>query len=153
MSRDTRTGRGTQPRIVRDPIFPKRLNEACDSHPQVPLPRQAVSIILRCREVRRGPYLFPSLRSTDRPISENTLNAALRRMGFDKTEMCAHGFRRMASTRLNEAGFNPDWIERQLAHADAGSIRGIYNAAEYLEGRKAMMQWWADYLDDLRQNH
>lgn len=96
-----------------------------------------------------GTYLFPSLRSPRRPMSDNTLNAALRRLGYAKTEITTHGFRHMASTLLNEAGWNPDAIERQLAHVDKNQVRGVYNAAEYLPERRAMMQAWADYLDGL----
>ncbi len=93
---------------------------------------------------------FPSSWDPKRPLSENTLNMALRRLGYEKTEMSAHGFRRTASTILNGAGFNRDWIERQLAHASGDAIRGAYNAAEYLEGRKEMMIWGANKLDTLR---
>ena len=98
----------------------------------------------------RGKYLFPSERSPSRPMSENTVNAALRRMGYSKEEMTAHGFRSMASTRLNEMHFNRDHIERQLAHSDANDVRAAYNYAEYLPERTKMMQTWADYLDELK---
>lgn len=117
----------------------------------VPLAKQALAILRELRPVTgRGKYLFPSVRSLARPMSENTVNAALRRLGYDKDEMTGHGFRRTASTRLNEMGFNRDWIERQLAHADENEIRDIYNAAEWLPQRRKMMQAWADYLDGLR---
>jgi len=116
----------------------------------VPLSTQAIAVLEELRPISgNGRLLFPSLRSSSRPISENTLNAALRTLGFSKDQMTAHGFRTMASTRLNELGFNPDAIERQLAHARAG-VRGIYNAAEYLPERRRMMQSWADYLDGLK---
>jgi hypothetical protein len=88
-------------------------------------------------------------------MSANAVTAALRRMGYDGETMTWHGFRSMASTRLNEATeggtklWESDWIERQLAHVD-GSVRGDYNAAEYLSDRRRMMQWWGDYLDRLR---
>ena len=82
-------------------------------------------------------------------MSENTLNAALRRLGYTKEQMTAHGFRTMASTRLNEMGWNRDWIECQLAHSTSNSVRGRYNVAEYLEDRRRMMQAWADYLEQL----
>lgn len=85
-----------------------------------------------------------------RPISENTINAALRRMGYSKDEMTGHGFWTMASTRLHEMGWRSDIIEFQLAHVDKNKVRGIYNRAEYLEERKKMMQAWADYLDSLK---
>ena len=83
-------------------------------------------------------------------MSENTINAALRRLGYDGDTMCGHGFRAMASTRLNEMGWSPDVIERQLAHAERNKIRAAYNRAQYLAERKKMMQAWADYLDSLR---
>ena len=99
-----------------------------------------------------GRWLFPSVRSAVRPIVENTLNAALRRLGYGSDEMTAHGFRAMASTRLNEmSGWNPDAIERQLAHQEQNDVRRAYiHAAEYWPERVAMMQAWADYLDELR---
>jgi integrase len=83
-------------------------------------------------------------------MGETTLNAALRRMGYDKSEITAHGFRTMASTRLNEMGFNADTIERQLAHVDGNGVRRAYNAAQYWDERITMMQRWADCLDGLR---
>ena len=85
-----------------------------------------------------------------RPMSENTINAALRRLGYSKEEMTGHGFRSMASTLLNEMGWNRDAIERQLAHAERNSIRAAYNFAEFLPERRKMMQAWADYLDKLK---
>ncbi len=84
-------------------------------------------------------------------MSENTLNAALRRLGYDKSEMTAHGFRSMASTLLNEQGWDRDVIERQLAHSERDSVRAAYNYAEYLDERRKMMQEWANYLDSLRR--
>ena len=84
-------------------------------------------------------------------MSAETVNAALRGMGFSREEMTSHGFRGMASTRLNEHGWNADWVELQLAHVEQNKIRGAYNAAQYLEGRRNLMQWWADYLDDLKK--
>jgi len=83
-------------------------------------------------------------------MSENTLNVALRRLGYSKDEMVSHGFRSMASTRLHEMGWKSEIIEFQLAHADKNKIRAVYNRAEYLEDRIVMMQSWADYLDALR---
>lgn len=82
-------------------------------------------------------------------MAKNTILAALRAMGYTSTEMTAHGFRHMASTLLNEQGFNADAIERQLAHKARG-VRATYNAAEYLPERRRMMQHWADYLDGLK---
>lgn len=82
-------------------------------------------------------------------MSENTIAAALRRMGYEKEQMSAHGFRSLASTLLNENGFPPDVIERQLAHVEGNAVRAAYNHAEYLPERRRMMQWWGDYLDEL----
>jgi integrase len=84
-------------------------------------------------------------------MSDNSLNAALRRMGYSKEQMTAHGFRSMASTRLNELGFPPDVIEKQLAHAERNKVRAAYNHASYLLQRREMMQFWADYLDSLKK--
>jgi integrase len=96
-------------------------------------------------------YLFPALSKTDRCISENTLNAALRRMGYDtRKEMCAHGFRSTASTLLNELGVAPDLIELQLAHKEKDKVRRAYNKAERIAERKALMQRWSNHLDELR---
>ena len=96
-----------------------------------------------------GRYVFPSVRSPGEPMSENTLNAALRRLDYSTDEMTAHGFRSIASTLLNEAGWNKDAIERQLAHGERNKVRAAYNAAEHLALRRKMMQTWADYLDGL----
>jgi integrase len=127
---------------------------------KVPLSRQSIAIIEALREVTgTSPYLFPQIRSWHRPISDGTLNAALRRLGYDKTQMTAHGFRSTASTLLNESRrsdgrrrWDSDAIERQLAHQEEDEVRGAYNGAEYWEERGPMMQWWADYLDDLRKS-
>lgn len=117
----------------------------------VPLSKQAV-LILRELHHYTGPdgYVFSGVRSAARPISENTINAALRRMGYTTEEMTGHGFRTMASTLLNEQGWHPDAIERQLAHKEEDTVRAIYNHADYLRERRKMMQAWADYLDSLR---
>ena len=125
----------------------------------VPLAEQAVAI-LRDLQPLTGPdpnrptriarYCFPSLRSGTEPMSENTVNAALRRLGFDKVTMTGHGFRAMASTRLNELGWAPDVIERQLAHAERNAVRAAYNRAQYMKERRLMMSSWADYLETLR---
>lgn len=114
----------------------------------VPLSKQAVDILGNIRGLALGSeYLFPA--NTKRGvISENTLLFALYRMGY-RGRATVHGFRSLASTILNEAQFNRDWVEMQLAHADS-SVRGIYNAAEWLPGRRAMLQWWADYVDTRR---
>ena len=117
----------------------------------VPLARQSIIILTHLQPLTgTGKYLFPSVRSSDRPISENTINAALRRLGYTKDEMTGHGFRSMASTLLNEQGWNRDHIERQLAHAERNKIRAAYNYADYLPERRKMMQAWADYLDTLK---
>ena len=96
-------------------------------------------------------YVFPSMRSRLRPMSENSIRVALRSMGFGNDEMTAHGFRAMARSLLAELGWKPDAIERQLAHKVAGPLGAAYDRAAYLDERKAMMQAWADYLDTLRE--
>ncbi|MDQ3349454.1 MAG: tyrosine-type recombinase/integrase [Acidobacteriota bacterium] len=117
----------------------------------VPLSSQAVAILRALHPLTgRGRYVFPSIRSGARPMSDNTLNAALRRLGYDHDEMTAHGFRAMASTRLNELGWRPDLIERQLAHVESG-VRAVYHRADYLDERRRMMQAWSDHLDALRE--
>jgi integrase len=134
----------------------------------VPLARQAVALL---REIRKltGPatsrpnakYVFPAMTTATRPMSENTENTAIRRLGYDNTQMTAHGFRSMASTRLNsglERSAKPgdkyrpnrDWIEAQQAHAEGDSVRAAYNEAEYIDERREMMTEWANYLDRLR---
>jgi integrase len=117
----------------------------------VPLSRQALAILRELKPLARGgKYLFPSLRTRDRPMSDNTINAALRRMGYTSEEQTGHGFRSMASTLLNEQGFPPDVIELQLAHTERNKVRAAYNKAQRLPERRKMMQAWADYLDGLR---
>lgn len=118
----------------------------------VPLARQMLTILEDLhRFTGHGRYLFPSMRVNSAPISDVTLLAALRRMGYDKDVMTVHGFRSMASTLLNEQGYNRDWIERQLAHGERNTVRASYNYAQYLPERRRMMQEWADYLDGLRE--
>lgn len=118
----------------------------------VPLSRQALAIIGEIEhDASYSAFLFPSLRALERPMSDNTINAALRRLGFSKDQMTGHGFRAMAATLLNEMGiWNPDAIERQLAHADGNSIRRAYARGQYWEERVRMMQHWSDYIDQLR---
>lgn len=117
----------------------------------VPLSKQVVLLLKELREVTgSNNLLFPSLRTTSRPISDATLTAALRRMGYAKEEIVPHGFRAMASTLLNELGYNRDWIERQLSHSDKDAIRTAYNHAEFLPERRKMMQEWSNYLDKLK---
>jgi integrase len=95
---------------------------------------------------------FPSIRSAARPMSENTINAGLRRLGFSGDEMTAHGFRAMASTLLNESGkWSPDAIERALAHGDDDRVRAAYHRGTHWKERVAMAQWWSDHLDQLRK--
>ena len=118
----------------------------------IPLSIQAVEVLKEIELITgHGKFIFPSERSSARPMSNNTVNAALRRMGFTKEEMTGHGFRSMASTNLNELGYHPDHIERQLAHVEANKVRAAYNYAEHLTERKKMMQAWADYLDGLKE--
>ncbi|MFK7890455.1 MAG: tyrosine-type recombinase/integrase [Granulosicoccus sp.] len=128
-----------------------RMKRSQNGNHIVPLSTQAIEALQRLHEVTgHGQLLFPGLRSTDRPISDNTLNAALRRLDVDQSEHVAHGFRHTASTLLNEArGFDPDLIEVQLHHADR-TMRGKYNKARYFDERRAMMQSWADYLSSLK---
>ena len=118
----------------------------------VPLADQAIAILddLFPLTGSESGYVFPSVRSRSTCMSDNSLNAALRRMGYAKDQMTAHGFRAMASTRLNELGFAPDIIEKQLAHAERNKVRSAYNHASYLPQREEMMQFWADYLDSLK---
>jgi integrase len=117
----------------------------------VPLSTQAVEVMRELMPLTgRGRYVFPGARTKGRPMSENTVNAALRRLGYASDQMTGHGFRSMASTRLNEQGWHRDAIERQFAHAERDAVRAAYNYAEHLPERKRMMQAWADYLDTLR---
>jgi integrase len=117
----------------------------------VPLAHQSITLLEELQPFARGGrYVFPSLRSRDRPMSNNTINGALRRLGYSTEEQTGHGFRTMASTLLNEQGFPPDVIELQLAHAERNKVRAAYNKAQRLPERRKMMQAWADYLDGLR---
>jgi integrase len=120
---------------------------------RVPLASQARAVLKELKAITgEGRWLFPSVSSVVRPMSENTLNSALRRLGYGPDAMTAHGFRAMAATRLNEMGrWNPDAIERQLGHEEQNAVRRAYtHGAEYWSERVAMMQAWADYLDELR---
>lgn len=124
----------------------------------IPLCRQAVAILKDLHQYTgRGRYVFPSVRGNGQYLSSHTVTAALRNMGYTDGEMCAHGFRGMASTRLNEMrrpdggrAWDADVIERQLAHTERNIVRRAYNRADYLEERREMLQAWADYLDTLR---
>lgn len=120
----------------------------------VPLATQAVATLKELQALTgHGRYVFPGARTNGRPMSENTVNAALRRLGYAKDEMTGHGFRSMASTILNEQGWSRDAIERQLAHGERNNVRAAYNFAEYLPERRRMMQAWADYLDVLTKSN
>jgi len=118
----------------------------------VPLSRQVLAMLKQVHALT-GPkgYLFPSIRSRARPMSDNTINAGLRRLGYSTDEMTAHGFRSTASTLLNESGkWHPDAIERALAHGDSDRVRAAYHRGAHWNERVAMSQWWSDYLDNLR---
>jgi len=114
----------------------------------VPLSAQSLAILEELKAIGGGSrFIFPG-RNRDKPISNNTLLFALYRLGY-KGKMTGHRFRAVASTALNEMGFRPDVIERQLAHCERNEVRGAYNRAEYIKDRRAMMQSWSDYLDGL----
>ncbi len=120
----------------------------------VPLSRQSVDLFREVQAIT-GPagYVFTSIRSRSRPMSENTINAGLRRLGYASDEMTAHGFRAMASTLLNESGkWHPDAIERALAHGDTDKVRAAYHRGAHWNERVKMALWWSDYLDQLRQD-
>lgn len=120
----------------------------------VPLSTQAVAILQELRPLtEHSRYVFPSIRTITRPMSDGTINAALRRLGYDSDQHVGHGFRAMASTLLNEMGWAPDVIERQLAHAPRNKVRAAYNRAQHLAGRRKMMQAWGDFLDGLRRGN
>jgi len=117
----------------------------------VPLSRQVVQLLNELKAYTGGgDLLFPSPRANSAPITDAAPMAALRRMGYSKEKMTLHGFRAMASTRLNEMNFRPDTIEAQLAHKCADEVRLAYNRADYMAERKDLVQKWADYLDELR---
>ncbi len=116
----------------------------------VPLSRQAIEVLNEIRPLTgRFEHVFTGARNRRKPMNSATINAALRRLGYAET-MKAHSFRAMASSLLNQMGFNPDAIERQLAHKDSNEVRAAYNRAQYLEERREMLQSWADYLDNLK---
>jgi len=118
----------------------------------VPLSKQVISLFEELGTMMgKSGYVFPSARSGLRPMSENALNAAFRRMGFSKEEVTAHGLRATASTLLNESGkWSSDAIERALAHGDSNAIRGVYHRGKHWSERVKMSQWWSDYLDSLK---
>lgn len=116
----------------------------------VPLSKQAVGILRQAHALTgTGELVFPGIRVRNKPMSENTLNAALRALGFSPDQITSHGFRSIASTLLNEMAFNSDVIERQLAHRDR-SVRAVYNRNQWVNERREMMQAWADRLDRLK---
>lgn len=119
---------------------------------KVPLSRQSLELLRSAHALSSGQkYVFSSLYPGNRPMSENTVNAALRRLGYSGAEMTAHGFRALASTLLNESGkWNPDAIERALAHKDTNAVRGTYHRGAHWKERVEMAQWWSDYLDTLK---
>lgn len=119
----------------------------------VPLSRQAIEQLRNLQALTgNGRYVFPSLRTPREPMSENTINSALRRLGYSGDEMTAHGFRAMASTLLNESGkWHPDAIERALSHKESDKVRAAYHRGAHWDERVAMAQWWSDYLDTLRK--
>ncbi|MBF0502719.1 MAG: site-specific integrase, partial [Candidatus Riflebacteria bacterium] len=118
----------------------------------VPLARQAIAILRELHPLTgSGEYVFPGARTPTRPMSDNAILAAMRRMDIPKEEMTGHGFRAMARTILDEVlGFRPDFVEHQLAHAVRDPMGRAYNRTAHLEERRRMMQAWADYLDMLR---
>lgn len=118
----------------------------------VPPPSQALRILRELKPLTgRRKYVFPGERTSERSISENTINAALRRLGYSKQVFTRHSFRKVASTLLNESHlWHPDALERQLAHGERDDVRATYNYAEYLPERRRMMAWWARYLDQLK---
>ncbi|EEN0846844.1 tyrosine-type recombinase/integrase [Salmonella enterica] len=115
----------------------------------VPLSRQVKSHLLELKKITGwGKYVFPGRNDAHKPMSEASINQVIKRIGF-AGKVTGHGFRHTMSTILHEKGFNSAWIEAQLAHADRNTIRGTYNHAQYLDGRREMLQWYADYLDEL----
>lgn len=129
--------------------IPKERMKARRPH-VVPLPTQAVDILRQLQPITgRYQLVFAGQHNPSRPMSENTINKALRLLGYENRQT-GHGFRHLLSTELNGRGYNKDWIERQLAHGDADGIRDTYNHANYLEQRRGMMQAWADSIDALR---
>lgn len=132
-------------------IIPADKMKMRDPH-VVPLSRQSNELLEAAHALSSDQrYVFSSLYPGNRPMSENTINAALRRLGYSGKEMTAHGFRSMASTLLNESGkWSPDAIERALAHKDTNAVRAAYNRGSHWEERVAMAQWWSDYLDRLK---
>ncbi|ECG5956545.1 DUF4102 domain-containing protein [Salmonella enterica subsp. enterica serovar Baguida] len=136
--------------------FSERGAKMKDEH-LVPLSAQAVALLEQIKEITGGAvFVFAGAHSMDKPMSENTINKALRVIGYDtKTEVCGHGFRTMACSALNESGlWSKDAIERQMSHQERNGVRAAYvHKAEHLEARMEMMQWWSDYLDVSREGY
>lgn len=145
-----------QREAVKGVRFSERGAKMKDEH-LVPLSRQAVALLQQIKLLTGDSvFVFPSVRSLDKPMSENTINKALRVIGYDtKTEVCGHGFRTMACSALNESGcWSKDAIERQMSHKERNGVRAAYvHKAEHLEARIEMMQWWSDYLDVCRDTY
>lgn len=124
----------------------------------IPLTDRTIEILKQAYTIsaHSSTYVFPSSISNLKIMSENTLNQALRRLGYDKEEIVYHGFRAMASTvlheKISEHGIHSDAIERQLAHAERSGVKAAYNHAEYLKERKILMEWWSNYLDGLKDS-
>jgi integrase len=130
--------------------IPARKMKVRETH-LVPLASQAVDLLKALHSITGGgAYCFPSLRTGKRCMSENTVNAALRRLGYRSEQVCGHGFRTTATTMLSELGWSVPVIERQMAHAERNKVRAAYSRAEYVEERRKMMQAWADHLDSLK---
>jgi len=134
--------------------IPKEKTKKKQSPHIVPLANQVVTLLKNLKPLTgRGKYVFPSERTLNgsRPMSENTVRVALRTMGYTNEDMCAHGFRTLASTNLYGQGWPSDVIERQLDHAERNKVKAAYNQAEYLPERRKMIQHWADWLDNLKE--
>ncbi|VFS53098.1 Putative prophage CPS-53 integrase [Budvicia aquatica] len=115
----------------------------------VPLSNQVISTLRELHAITgHYPLLFPGRNNVNKPMSEASINMVLKRLGYDG-KATGHGFRHTMSTILHEQGYSSAWVETQLAHADKNSIRGTYNHAQYLDGRREMLQWYADYMDNL----
>lgn len=145
-----------QREAVKGVRFSERGAKMKDEH-LVPLSAQAVALLEQIKEISGGAaFVFPGAHSLDKPMSENTINKALRVIGYDtKTEVCGHGFRTMACSALNESAlWSKDAIERQMSHKERNGVRAAYvHKAEHLEARMEMMQWWSDYLDVSREGY
>jgi len=115
----------------------------------VPLSQQAVAVLRELERITGGYTLaFPGRNDPAKPMSEAAINQLLKRSGYDG-RATGHGFRHTMSTTLHEQGYPSEWVETQLAHVDKNSIRGTYNHAQYLEGRREMLQWYANHVDEL----